>query len=167
MFTGVAPDWREKLTQSSWGDFKFPDFYSLSLEDKIACWNKFKFNPITSCHRQAGFDFNDIEPVKVLSIRVNDRTWLHNRVIKLHWNTFDLGNPTLDQIRSQLPVKEHPKIVEVEYVKWDKQNILSSDLVLDFELINTDALEKWCKDNRLGYNQSTVDLIRHDLKDYR
>ena len=85
----------------------------------------------------------------------------------MHWNTFDLGNATLDRIRGQLPVEDHPKIVEVEYVKWDKQNIISSDLILDFELINSNALEKWCNNNGFGYSQSTVDLIRKDLKTYQ
>jgi len=167
MFGGIAPDWRGKLTQSSWGDFKFPTFYSMTLEEKVECWQKFSFNPVTCCHRQQGFDFNEIEPVQVISIRVNDRSWLHRRVIKLHWNSFELNDTKLDKIRSQMPAEEHHKVVEFEYVKWAKENILSSDLVLDFELIHSDELAGWCQDHGVSYDQSVIDLIKQDLKDYQ
>jgi hypothetical protein len=167
MFSGIIPDWTGKRTQGAWGDFKFPEFYSLSLEDKISFWQQFPFNFITCCHRQNGFNFNAIEPVQVISIRVNDRTWLHNRVMKLQWNNFEIKNPVLEQIRTQLSQENHYKIVEAEYIKWSKQNILESDLVLDFEIIKTDKLVDWCKQHNLGYSQDTVNLIKNDLKKYQ
>jgi hypothetical protein len=73
----------------------------------------------------------------------------------------------LEQIRTQLSQEKHYKIVEAEYIKWSKQNILESDLVLDFEIIKTVKLVEWCKQHNLGYSQDTVDLINNDLKKYQ
>lgn len=167
MFIGITPKWQGNLTQGGWGDFKIPEFYSLSLEDKISVWNNFTFKPITCCHRQEGFDFNQIQPSRVISIQVNDRQWLYNRVMKLQWANYKIHNSSLEEIRKKLPDDEHYKIVEADYLKWSKQNILASDLILDFEMIQSDKLADWCTENNLGYSQDTVDLIKNDLKKYQ
>jgi hypothetical protein len=155
------------MVSVSLGNLKFPEFYSLSLENKISLWKKFSFKFITCCHRQNGFDFNAIEPVQVISICVSDRTWLHNRVMKLQWNNFEIKNPVLKQIRKQLSQSDYYKIVEAEYVMWSKKNILESDLILDFELIKTGEIANWCKQHNLGYNNDIIKLINNDLKKYQ
>jgi hypothetical protein len=101
MFAGVELQRNNNVTTTSGSFLKLPEFYSLSPQDKLTWWKKINHYAVVSCHRQFGFDYNTIEPVTVISIKISDRTWLYNRIKAIHWqqNNFDIGNPVLKKIK--------------------------------------------------------------------
>ena len=116
MFSKVSPKRLDGITQNNVGDLKLPEFYSKSTQDKIDQWKELSVHHILSCHRQFGFDFNTIEPVTVVSIKINNRQWLYNRVIKKHWKqlNYNVGNSNLKKIKNKLPRKYWPKFIETQ-----------------------------------------------------
>jgi hypothetical protein len=169
MFLGVTPKRQNGITQDIVGDLKRPEFYLKSRQDKIDHWHKLTAYTMLSCHRQFGFDFNTIEPVIVVSIKINNRQWLYNRVIKKHWEdlNYDIGNETLKKIKNQLPDKHWSALIESDYRQWERSNILDTDIILDFDWILDDRIIKWCKDQNLSVSQEALDIIRQDIKNYQ
>ena len=169
MFLGIGPFRCNGITQDIVSDLKFPKFYSKSIQDKINQWNKLAAHTMISCHRQFGFDFNTIEPVRVISIKINDRQWLYNRVIKKHWeeSNYDFVNENLKKIKDRLPVEQWPVLIESDYQQWERANILDTDIVLNFEWILDDRIVKWCTNQNLIVSQKTLDIIRQDIKHYQ
>jgi len=170
MFLEVNPTrFPAGITQNVVGDLKRTEFYSKSIQDKLDCWNNLSKHTVISCHRQLGFDFNNIEPVTVISIKINDRRWLYNRVIEKHWNylNYDLGSENLRKIKEQLPPEQWPALIESAYQQWERANILDTDIVLDFECILDDRIINWCKDQNLAVSQEVLDIIRQDIKNYQ
>jgi hypothetical protein len=107
--------------------------------------------------------------VTVISIKINDRRWLYNRVIEKHWNylNYDLGSENLRKIKEQLPPEQWPALIESAYQQWERANILDTDIVLDFECILDDRIINWCKDQNLAVSQEVLDIIRQDIKNYQ
>jgi hypothetical protein len=169
MFLGATPARDNGITKDIISDLKFSEFYLKSLEDKKHHWNKLAAHAMISCHRQFGFDFNTINPVTVISIKINDQQWLYNRVIKTHWEqlNYDLVSTNLKKIKDQLPDQHLPKLIEADYRQWERANILNTDIVLDFECVLDDRIVKWCNDQNLAVNQETLDIIRQDIKNYQ
>ena len=169
MFLGTTPDRDNGITKDIISDLKFSEFYLKPLEDKKHHWNKLAEHAMISCHRQFGFDFNIINPVTVVSIKINNRQWLYNRVIKTHWeqSNYDLVSTNLKKIKDQLPDEHLPKLIEADYRQWERANILNTDIVLDFEWILDDRIVKWCNDQNLAVSQDALNIIRQDIKNYQ
>lgn len=170
MFSGINPTrFDAGITKDIVSDLKLTEFYSKSHQEKVEQWTTLSTNPVITCHRQGGFDFNTIEPVCVISIKVNDRKWLYNRVVKKHWNhsNYNLGNKNLKKIKDQLSEQQWPALIESDYQQWERANVLDSDLILDFEWILDDRILNWCADQKLEVNQEILDIIRQDIKNYQ
>lgn len=148
---------------------KLPTFYSLTLEEQQRQWRLIKEHPVVSAHRQFGFDFNIIEPVKVVSIKVNQRKWLYNRVKEVHYKqrNFAIDNPILQQLRMSVAEHDLDKVVEADYKAWTRHNILESDDILDFEILLDDSIYEWCQQRNLKVNKEHLEVIRQDYTKYQ
>jgi hypothetical protein len=169
MFAGCELQRNNNVTQTSGGFLKLPEFYSLSQEDKLVQWKRINNYQVVSCHRQFGFDFNTIEPVTVISVQVNDRNWLYNRVKEIQWkqNDYDLGNLMLKKIKERLLESELNKLVESDYQSWAKTNVLTSDDILPFESILDGSINEWANKRQLTINDEYLDLIRNEVTLYQ
>jgi hypothetical protein len=157
----------QNITIGNTDTLKLPNFYSLTQDNKINEWKKIASYPAISCHRQCGFDFNTIEKVSVISIKVNQRQWLYNRVKHVHWSQHDIGNPLIKQLYSIVPEKDQDKIIEADYQSWIKKNILDSDDILDFEILLNDSIYEWCERRQLKVNLDYLKVIREELIRYQ
>lgn len=148
---------------------KLQNFYSLSLEEKKQQWPSIKQYPVVACHRQKEFDFNQIEPVKVISIKINQREWLYNRVKAVQWKYYgqDVGDPILKQLKTRLSDKDQNLIIEKDYQMWAQSNILPSDEILDFEMLLDNSIIDWCNQRQLNVDPNILEIIRQDILKYQ
>ena len=169
MFSGVNLKRVNDTTVTIANLLKLPNFYSLAQEEKNVEWQKIAQYPVVSAHRQFGFDFNTIEKVSVISVKINQRQWLYNRVKQIHYKqkNFAIGNPILQQLRLSLPETHLDKIIETDYNSWTKNNVLMSDDILDFEMLLDDSIYDWCRHRNLDINEEHLKIIRSDTKKYQ
>lgn len=169
MFSGKPLLRENNITKNSVSLLKLPEFYSLPLDQKRVQWEKIQNCSVVSCHRQNGFDFNIIEPTPVISLQVNDRTWLHNRVKKIHLQQsgYEFGNSFLRSIKKNLPKEYIDLMIESDYKTWATANILPSDDILDFELLLDDSIHAWCDSRGLTVDPVPLSLIREEVDKYR
>jgi hypothetical protein len=150
-------------------ELKEPDFYKLTRAAQLAHWQELQLCQVLSCHRQQGFDFNLLGPVRVVSVIVNDRKWLHCRVEKHHlgFRGLNFNQDWLRKLHNKLNNNVVHQIIEADYRKWLYANVLDTDLVINFEeMLNKEYFSKWCQLNNLQYNSTYIDDIKSDLKKY-
>jgi hypothetical protein len=169
MFAGVGLQRKNNVTVSPDSLLKLPGFYSLSQQDKIVQWNKIKHQLVLGCHRQYGFDYNTIEPVTVISVKISDREWLYNRVKDIHWkqNKADIGNPILKKIKEQVSDSEVHKLIEADYQSWSNANILDSDDILPFESLLDGSIDEWAQHRQLKINKEYLTIICNEVATYQ
>jgi len=169
MFAGVELQRNNNVTTTSGSFLKLPEFYSLSPQDKLTWWKKINHYAVVSCHRQFGFDYNTIEPVTVISIKISDRTWLYNRIKAIHWqqNNFDIGNPVLKKIKERLTDSELDTLIDADYQSWANANILESDDILPFEFLLDDSINEWAQHRQLKINEECLTIIRNNVATYQ
>jgi hypothetical protein len=169
MFAGVELQRSNNVTTTSGSFLKLPEFYSLSQQDKITWWNRVNHHAVVSCHRQFGFDYNTIEPVTVISVKISDRAWLYNRVKAVHWqqNNFDIGHPVLKKIKERLTDSELDKLIEADYQSWANANVLESDDILPFEFLLDGSINEWAQSRQLNINEECLTIIRNEVATYQ
>jgi hypothetical protein len=169
MFAGVELQRSNNVTTTSGGFLKLPEFYSLSQQDKITWWNRVNHHAVVSCHRQFGFDYNTIEPVTVISVKISDRTWLYKRIKDIHWkqNKYDIGNPMLKKIKERLSESELDALIEADYRSWVNANILESDDILPFEFLLDGSITEWAESRQLKINKECLTVICNQVAAYQ
>jgi hypothetical protein len=169
MFAGVELQRSNNVTTTSGSFLKLPEFYSLSHPDKITWWNRINHHTVISCHRQFGFDYNTIEPVTVISVKISNRDWLYKRVKAIHWkqNEADIGNPMLKKIKERLSESELDTLIEADYRSWANANILESDDILPFEFLLDDSITEWAQQRQLKINKEFLTIIRNEVATYQ
>jgi len=169
MFAGKNPQRSNNVTKNPGGFLKLPEFYSLSQQDKLSCWQQINHHAVVSCHRQFGFDYNTIEPVTVISVKISNRAWLYERIKAIHWtqNQFDIGNPILKKIKKQLSETELDKLIEADYQIWSKANILESDDILPFEFLLNGSVNDWAHKRQLKINTKCLSVICNEVAGYQ
>ena len=144
-------------------DFKALDFYQKDSIIQQQITNSLG-NEIYSCHRQDQFDFT---PHTVISVVLDVDDFLPKRFEQIHLlqkgKTF--GNAVILQMQHKLTIEQ---LVKFDYSLWAKTNVLPMDVLMPLSLIHRPKeLEKFCETYNLKFDQTQIDEITNDMKQYQ
>jgi hypothetical protein len=142
------------------------DFYKLDSDNQKSLLSSLDKNSAYSCHRQNELDFASLAEVTVISIVLDQIDFLFKRfpAIRLTQTKNNFDNFKFAKFINKVPIET---LIAVDYAKWAKLNILSTDIKLSFsELIDPSRCSNFCQKNNLNFNIERINDIKNNLKQY-